>query len=89
MEDKGVRIHQLPEPFRGEVIAHIGKAQATGNTGGARHSGKDNSLSYAISIALPDDDARLERLSILQIDPVWVISDFIPNGIEEGYAFLE
>ena len=89
MEDKGVRVHQLPELFRGEVIAYIGETQATGDAGGTRHGGKDNCLGYAISVAPPDDDARLERLSILQIDPVWVISDFVPNGIKEGNAFLE
>jgi len=71
------------------VITYIGEAQTSGDARGTRHSGKDNCLGYTISVALPDDDARLERLSILQIDPVWVISDFVPNGIEEGYAFLD
>ena len=89
MEDKGVRVHQLPEPFRGEVVAYIGKAEAAGNAGGTRHSGKDNCLGYAITVASPYDDARLERLSFFQIDPVWVIPDFVPDGIKQSDAFLE
>ena len=82
VEDKGVRLHQLPEPLGGEVVAYIGEAHAAGDAGGTGHSGKHNCLGYAITVAPPDDDARLERLSILQIDPVWVIPDFVPNRIK-------
>src|SRR6266508_6297444 len=73
-----VRAHELAQPRRGQVIAHVGEAHARPNTGGPRRGGEQGGLRDAESRAPRQARAGPEGLRGGEVD-VWRVHDAVPD----------